>query len=289
MSATGLIARIAPVLFVLLWSTGFIGAKYGLPYAEPMTFLLLRMAVVVALLAALAVATRPRLLKAEEIGHSVVAGILVHGFYLGGVFTAIGLGLPAGLAALIAGLQPILTATLANRWLGERVGPLQWAGLALGFVGVVLVLHDRPMGGAASGGWIAAFVSLFAITLGTLYQKKFCSRIDWRSGNLVQYAAAGVLFAAGALLFETRTVQWTLPFVLALAWLCVVLSVGAVALLYWLIRHTAATRVASIFYLVPAVTALFAYVLFGERLDALSIAGMVLCAAGVVLANRQST
>ena len=139
----------------------------------------------------------------------------MHGFYLGGTAVAISLSIPAGLSALIPGLQPILTSTIANRWLGERVTPLQWAGLLLGLAGVALILHDRPMSGQAGWGWLASAVSLVSITLGTLYQRRYCSQIDWRSGNLVQYVAVTVFFTIGAFLFEQRVVHWTAEFVLA--------------------------------------------------------------------------
>lgn len=280
-----LIARLAPFLFVLLWSTGFIGAKYGLPYAEPLTFLTTRMTAIVPILIGIAIVSGVAMISARDIFHSAVAGVLVHGLYLGGVFVSISLGIPAGLSALITGLQPILTATLANRWLGERVTPIQWGGLALGLIGVALVLHDRPMVGAATLGWLASFVALFAITVGALYQKKYCGGIDWRIGNIFQYSAAGIVFALGALMFETRVIQWTMPFVLAMLWLTLVLSLGTIALLYWLIRRSAATQVASFFYLVPATTAVFAFLLFDERLDLLSMLGIAGCAAGVFLVN----
>jgi drug/metabolite transporter (DMT)-like permease len=277
----------APILFVLLWSTGFIGARYGMPYIEPLTFLMVRMALVVPVMGAIALIMGARWPNPAEIGHSLVAGSLVHGIYLGGVFIAISQGVPAGVSALIAGLQPILTSTIATRFMGERVTGAQWVGLVLGFVGVLLVLHDRSIIMAGSPlGWIASLVSLLGITLGTLYQKRFCGAIDWRAGNTVQYAGAVVLFTLGAFAFETRTIQWTGELVFAIAWLVFVLSVAAVALMYWLIRRAAATGFASLFYLVPAVTALIAYLLFGEKLDPLSIAGMGLCAAGVVLASR---
>ena len=277
----------APMLFVLLWSTGFIGARYGLPYIEPMTFLALRMVFVVTAMTAIALIAGARWPRGAEVGHSLMAGSMVHGLYLGGVFTAISQGVPAGISALIPGLQPILTSTIANRFMGERVSLLQWAGLALGLLGVVMVLHDRRMVAEGSVlGWAGSFVSLIGITLGTLYQKRFCGGIDWRTGNTVQYAGALVLFGLGSLTFETRVVHWSGELIFAFAWLVIVLSIAAVALMYWLIRRSAATGFASLFYLVPAVTALLAYALFGEKLDMLSIAGMVVCAAGVILANR---
>jgi drug/metabolite transporter (DMT)-like permease len=282
-----LAARAAPAVFVVLWSTGFIATKYVVNNADPLSYLAIRMALVVGLMLIIVAVTRPKWPDGVGIFHSAVAGILVHGFYLGGTAVAIAHSIPAGLSALIPGLQPILTSTLANRWLGERVTSLQWGGLLLGFGGVVLVLHNRPMTGEAGWGWLASGVSLVSITLGTLYQRRYCNRIDWRAGNLVQYFAVTIFFAIGAFLFENNVVHWTTEFVLALAWLVVVLSIGSIGLLYWLIRHHAATSVASLFYLVPAVTALMAFALFGERLDAVAIAGMAACAAAVFLVNKR--
>src|SRR5882672_7623606 len=281
-------ARAAPAIFVVLWSTGFIATKYVLHNAEPLTYLAIRMSLVVGLMVIIVAIVRPRWPDRAGIAHSVVAGVLVHGFYLGGTAVAIAHSIPAGLSALIPGLQPILISTLANRFLGERVTPLQWGGLLLGLGGVVLILHDRPMGGEAGWGWLASGVSLVSITLGTLYQRRYCGQIDWRAGNLVQYVAVAIFFGTGAWLFETNVVHWTGEFVLALAWLAVVLSIGSIGLLYWLIRRSAATSVASLFYLVPAVTAVMAYVLFGERLDPVAISGMVACAAAVFLVNRRA-
>jgi drug/metabolite transporter (DMT)-like permease len=282
-----LAARAAPAIFVVLWSTGFIGTKYVLNNAEPLTYLAIRMALVVGLMAVIVAIARPRWPDRTGLAHSVAAGILVHGFYLGGTAIAIAHSIPAGLSALIPGLQPILTSTLANRWLGERVTPLQWSGLLLGLAGVVLILHGRPMSGDAGWGWLASAVSLVSITLGTLYQRRYCGQIDWRAGNLVQYVAVTIFFGAGAWLFESNVVHWTSEFVLSLVWLAVVLSIGSIGLLYWLLRRSAASSVASLFYLVPAVTAVMAYVLFGERLDAVAIAGMIACAAAVFLVNRR--
>jgi drug/metabolite transporter (DMT)-like permease len=283
-----LAARAAPAIFVVLWSTGFVATKYALNNAEPLTYLAIRMAVVVALMAVIVAVARPPWPGRSGIVHSAVAGLLVHGFYLGGTAVAISHSIPAGLSALIPGLQPILTSTLANRWLGERVTPLQWTGLLLGLAGVVLILHGRPMGGEAGWGWLASGVSLVSITLGTLYQRRYCGKIDWRAGNLVQYVAVTIFFGVAAALFENHVVHWTREFVLAVAWLAIVLSIGSIGLLYWLIRRSAATSVASLFYLVPAVTAAMAYVLFGERLDAIAMAGMVACAAAVFLVNRRA-
>jgi drug/metabolite transporter (DMT)-like permease len=283
-----LAARAAPAIFVVLWSTGFVATKYVVHNAEPLSYLAIRMVLVVALMAVVVAFTRPQWPDRVGIAHSVAAGILVHGFYLGGTAIAIAHSIPAGLSALIPGLQPILTSTLANRWLGERVTPVQWSGLLLGLAGVVLILHNRPMSGEAGWGWLASGVSLVSITLGTLYQRRYCGQIDWRAGNLIQYIAVTVFFFAGAWLFEDNVVHWTREFVLALTWLVVVLSIGSIGLLYWLIRRSAATSVASLFYLVPAVTAVMAFVLFGERLDQIAISGMIACAAAVFLVNRRA-
>jgi drug/metabolite transporter (DMT)-like permease len=279
-------ARAAPAVFVVLWSSGFIGTKCALSGAEPLTFLTIRMAYVVVLLAIIIAIWRPKWPSLEETGHSMVAGLLIHGVYLAGVSIAIYHHVPAGLAALIPGLQPILTSTLANRWLGERVTPLQWGGLLLGLAGVLLVLRSRPMTGDIGWGWFATSVALVSITIGTLYQKRFCGNIDWRTGNTIQYVTCGIVYAIGAWLFETRQINWSTEFILGVSWLVVALSIGSISVLYWLIRRSAATQVASLFYLVPATTALMAYVLFNERLDILGIVGMGICAAGVFLVNK---
>lgn len=287
MPASNFFVAVAPALFVFLWSTGFIGAKYGLPYAEPLSFLAVRMVIVVLLLGAIAALSRARWPDRRESLHSMVAGSLVHGLYLGGVFIAISQGVPAGISALIPGLQPILTSTIANRWMGEKVTRLQWLGLVLGLIGVALVLHDRAIVNAGSPlGWVASFGSLLGITLGTLYQKRYSGAIDWRTGNTVQYVGACALFWLGAFAFETREIHWSGELIFAMAWLVFVLSIAAVGLMYWLIRRSAAAGFASLFYLVPVVTALLAFILFGERLDAVSVAGMVVCAVGVVLVTR---
>jgi drug/metabolite transporter (DMT)-like permease len=276
----------APALFVVLWASGFIGAKYGLAYAEPLTFLSLRMAALVLLLGAVILVTRPKWPDRAGIVRSALTGLMVHGLYLGGVFVSIENGLSAGLIALIVSLQPVLTSTIANRWLGERVVPRQWFGLVLGLVGVYLIVRENVAAGETKPlAWLAAAVALLGISVGTLYQKRFGGGIDMRTGMWVQYAAAGLLFAIAATLFEKRTVEWTPQFLFALSWLVFVLSFGAIWLLYFLIRRAAATRVASLFYLTPPVTALMAWLLFDERLPPLSLLGMAICVVGVFLVN----
>jgi len=276
-----------PALFVFLWSTGFIGAKYGVPYAEPFTFLAIRMALASTLLLLLALAMKAPWPSAGSAGHTAVAGLLVHGFYLGGVFYAVLMKVPLGQVALIVGLQPVLTAFLAGPLFGERLGRWQWAGIALGFLGVVLVVSAKTGGEIASPAGIACCIAaLVGITAGTLYQKRYCSDLDIRTSGVIQFAATGVAFGLGAFALETRAVVWSGQFVFALAWLTLVLSLGAITLLYVLIRNGAAAKVASLFFLTPPVTAVMAYFLFGEVLSFSALLGLVVTAVGVALVAR---
>jgi Predicted permeases len=288
-TATHAAAWGVPSLFVLLWSTGFLGARFGLPYAEPLTFLLIRYGVVISVLCIIAmIKGSPWPRRLTDIVRLAVVGVLLHGGYLGGVFVAIKSGIPASIAALIVGLQPLLTAALGRIYLQERLSRLGWVGLALGLIGVAFVVAHRidPASGS-TGGFIAALVALFAITFATLYQKRHGGSMNLVTGSAVQFAAAALVTLPAVALFEGWHVEWTGSFVFALIWLSLVLSIGAVSLLHVLIRRGAAARVASLFYLTPSVTALLAYLLFGERLPALAIAGFVLTAGGVALVIRR--
>jgi drug/metabolite transporter (DMT)-like permease len=277
-----------PSLFVLLWSTGFLGAKLGMPFAPPFTFLLLRFAVVVAALALTAWALgAPWPRRWDELRRIALVGVLIHAAYLGGVFLAISLGMPAGIAALIVSLQPLATAIASGPYLGERLRPPQWAGLVFGFFGVALVVIDKlAWRGPDSLGVAAAIIALLGITGGTLYQKRHATGMHLVTGSCVQFAAAGLAVLPLALLVETRPVEWTGSFVFALLWLSFVLSIGAITLFHMMIRRGAAAKVASLFYLTPAVTALLAWVMFGETLSWPAIGGMVLATAGVALVTR---
>ncbi len=272
---------------MILWSTGFIGAKLGLPYADPFTFLALRYALVSgALFIALLAAGSQWPRSSTEIFHTVVAGLLLHGVYLGGVFSSIHLGLEAGVSALIVGVQPLLTAALAVPLVGERINRTQLAGLLLGLAGITLVVWQKLNLGTGTPWSVGlSVIALFGITLGTLYQKRFCGNVSLISGNLIQFASTGIAMGVLAFAFETVNVVWTPEFIFALGWLVFVLSLGAISLLYMLIRNGAAARVASLFYLVPPVTALLAWKLFDERLSAVAVTGMVIAAAGVALVN----
>jgi drug/metabolite transporter (DMT)-like permease len=280
--------RFYPFLFVFLWSTGFIGAKYGLPYAEPLSFLLTRYGLVIALMTIIALATRAPWPKAPlQWLHIGVSGVLVHAVYLGGVFVAIKQGLPAGVTALVVGMQPLLTALGAGWLLGEKVSGRQWGGLALGFVGVGLVVSGKFGEGAALGSMLVpALVALLGITAGTLYQKRFCAQFDLRTGSVIQFVPTAILTAVAVAMFEEFRIEWTPDFIFALGWLVLVLSLGAISLLNLLIRGGSAVNVASLFYLTPLSTALIAWAVFGEKLTLTAAIGMLLAVSGVYLVAR---
>ena len=280
---------ISPGLFVLLWSTGFIGAKLGLPYAEPLTFLLVRFACVIGILGlAVLILRRPWPHRPIQWFHIAVAGSLLHGGYLSGVFLAIHSGMPAGVVALVVGIQPLLTAFLSASMVGERVTSKQWAGLVLGFAGVTLVVWEKlGLAGLSGAGLLFSALALVSITLGTLYQKRYCAELDLWSGSVIQFAAAALVLLPFALAYETMRVEWSGQFLFALGWLIVVLSLGAISLLHLLIRRGAATRVSALFYLTPPTTALLAWLVFGERLGLAAIAGMAIAAIGVAITVKK--
>ncbi|UIJ72396.1 DMT family transporter [Aurantimonas sp. HBX-1] len=278
-----------PALFVLLWSTGFIGARYAMPHAEPFTFLAMRYALALALLGALAVMTSAPWPRWRPASHAMIAGSLIHGVYLGGVFYAVRHGLNAGIAALIVGLQPILTTILAASFLGEKVRPRHYLGLALGLAGVALVILPK-LGGAGAYGFqtlAPVFLSAIAISVGSVWQKRFVGGVDLRTGTALQYLGALVPTLILALATETMVVDWTGELVFALVWLVLVLSIGAIFLMLYLIREGAVSRVASLMYLVPGVTAVMAYLLFGETLQPVQLAGLALAGIGVAAATHQ--
>ncbi|PFH11312.1 EamA-like transporter family protein [Collimonas sp. PA-H2] len=280
-----------PMVFVVLWSTGFIVAKFGLPYAPPLTFLLLRFGGVLLVLLPLVLLMRapwPR----GKIAHIAFAGILLQGGYLAGVWCAIKLGMPAGLSALIVGMQPILTA-FAAPLIGESVRPRQWLGLVLGICGVGLVVAAKiTLVGLSWTSIGLCLMALLSMTAGTLYQKRHCPHFDLRSGTVIQFAASIVVLLPFAMFFEhltpaLDTVQWTARFIGALLWSIFALSIGAIFLLFALIRKSAATSVTSLLYLTPPTTALMAWLMFGEVFNMLGIAGMVVAILGVVFVMKK--
>lgn len=281
-----LFTQAMPALFVLLWATGFIGAKFGLPYAPPLKFLSLRFVIVIALMSLIALTMRAPWPRGVQIVHVAVAGILLQAGYLGGVFVGIDMGMSAGLSSLIVSLQPILTA-FAGPLFGETVSRRQWTGFVLGFGGVFMVVFNKINLGAVSWESLAVtLVALATITAGTIYQKRFCGRQDLRTQSVVQFIAALAVLLPLSLMLETRPVVWSGEFLFAMGWLVLVLSLGAISLLLLLIRRGAATAVSSLMYLVPAVTAVMAWLVFGETLTPLAIGGMVVAVAGVALVVR---
>jgi drug/metabolite transporter (DMT)-like permease len=278
-----------PALFVLLWSTGFVGAKYGLPYAPPFLFLALRLVIAAVLLGVLAGAIGgARMTSRQQYGRAAVVGLLLHAGYLGGTFFGISRGVPSSVAAVIVSLQPVLTAVLAARMLGERPSARQWLGLALGLAGVALVVgpglaETGSAGAIPVSGLVACLVALVSGTLGTVYQKRHGDGIPLVWGTAMQYAAATVALIAVAAATEDLSIRWTAHFVGALVWLVLVLSIGAVLLLLLLLRRGTAAGVSSLYYLVPPATAVEAYFLFGERLSGLSLIGIGVTAVGVAL------
>lgn len=285
--SSSLLLRAAPALFVLLWSSGFIGGRLGIPHAGPFTFVLIRMAIVSVLLALAArVWKAPWPSSWREAAHVAVSGLLVHGVYLCGVLVAMQKGLKPGMTALIVGLQPLLTAFASAAWLREAIKPRQWAGLMLGLAGVGLVVSQNLSVAAGPAAFAAAVLALLGITFGTLYQKRFCAGMDLRTGAAIQYFVSALATLAPAVFLEDLRVEWTGEFIFALVWLVLVLSVGAIFLLFLLIRRGRMAQVASLFYLTPPMTAVMSWVIFGQELSPLALAGFAVTACGVAMTRH---
>lgn len=288
-----LLLRSAPALFVAIWSTGWISARFGADYADPLTFLSLRYALAFCALGVLILFAHASWPRGRHAFHAMVSGVLLHAIYLGGVWYAIAHGLPTGISGLIAAIQPILTACLAPFLLRERIGPLQWIGIILGFLGIALVLepkliaidparlHDTLVPLAIN------IVSMVSVTAGTFYQKRFIPTGDLRSITALQYAGAFLVTLPVAYLLEPMHITLSWPFVLVMAWSVLALSLGAIGLLLLLIRRGAVSRAAALIYLVPPSVALEAYIAFGETLAVTQIAGMIVTVIGVALATRR--
>ena len=273
-----------PTVFVLLWCTGYLVVRIAMPDAGPVRFLALRFGSAAALLAIAAFVLRaPWARRGIDYAHMAVVGLLLHGIGLGGVWVALDLGVETGVAALVMGTQPLITAGLAIGLVGERIDRRAAAGLGLGFLGVTLVIHHKLAGVGEPAGLAAVVVAVIAMTLGMLYQKRRCAHIDLVTSTTVQLAFAGAAAFAVAWWIDDRAVEWTVRIVVTLGWSVLVLSIGATLVLYVLLRRGDASRVASLLYLVPPVTAMMAWIGFGETLAPLTIAGMVLAAAGVAL------
>lgn len=278
------LSKFAPLLFVLLWSTGFVGAKYGLPFADPFIFLATRVliaAVILFIIAALMKA--PVAIGKRAITNSVIIGFFLHACYLGGVFYSISKGLPAGVAAVVTSLQPVLVSVFAVRVLGEKLRAKQAIGLILGLAGVVLVLGPSFDQEIPTVGIAAIIIALIGSTSATLLQKKIGSGIPLVAGTAYQYLGSGAVLLAIAFVSGGTSIQWNAKFVLAFVWLIAVLSVGAILLLLWLLNTGSAASVSSLFYLVPPATAIEAFFLFGEKVNTQGFLGIGVTALGVWL------
>ncbi len=275
-------------LFVFFWASGFVAAKYGIPYAEPFTFLTLRFVLALVIMVPLTIIWKVEWPKSlRSLLHIMVAGLLVQTAYLIGVFYGIFLGLSTGVMALIVGLQPLVTGSLAAPILGEKVTARQWVGLGLGFIGLGLVVAEK-VEFAGQGAWAISFagLALVGITIGTVYQKRFCADIDARAAVTVQNAVSLVVIGMLAAGFETMHVDWTREFIFALTWSGIGLSVIALALYFFLVQRGAAAQVTSLIYLSPPTTAIMGWLMFGETFAILAMTGMVIAVAGVALVNR---
>ena len=278
------VARLAPYLFVLLWSTGFVGAKFGLPYADPFIFLSARIFLAALILFIVAyVLKTPIAIGKNAIGKSALIGFFLHAAYLGGVFFAISRGLSAGVAAVVTSLQPVLVSVLAVKFLGEKLRRAQFFGLVIGLTGVILVLAPTLEAHVPFPGIIGITIALVGSTTATLLQKKFGSGIPLLAGTAFQYLASGTVLLVAALVSGGTTIIWSPKFIFAFIWLIGVLSVGAILLLLWLLNNGSAASVSSLFYLVPPATAIEAYFLFGEKLNGQSFVGILITALGVWL------
>ena len=288
------IRAITPLIFVLLWSTGFIGAKYILPYAEPFVFLTIRYFFATLILVALAKILKESLkISKAAIKQSMIVAVFLHVIYIGGVFYAVFIDIPAGITAVIVSLQPILVSLLAIPLLGENLSYRQVFGLALGFIGVLFLLSPKLFEGDLSTGFstfgiISCVLALLGTTGGYLLQKKGGADIPFLAGTAVQFATSTIIFAIAAVIFEPLTVDITLEFVLALTWIVVALSIGSIFLLYYLLRRDSASSVSSLYYLVPPLTALQAYFFFDEKIKGIGLIGMVLAALGTLIVTRNS-
>ena len=282
-------ARLAPYLFVFLWSTGFVGAKYGLPYADPFIFLSVRIFIAAGILFIAARVMHAQIaLSRSEISKSALIGLFLHAFYLGGVFFAISKGVSAGVAAVITSLQPVFVSILAVKVLGEKLRWSQFAGLVTGLIGVVLVLGPTFDSSVSTVGIAGVFVALLGSTTATLMQKKFGSGIPMLAGTAYQYVAAGVVLGIAAIATGGTRIDLTPRFAGAMIWLIFALSVGAVLLLLRLLNNGSAASVSSLFYLVPPATALEAYILFGEKVNTQGFLGIGITALGVWLVIRRT-
>lgn len=285
----GVNALFLPFLFIVMWSSGYVAGKIGLPYSGPYTLIFIRFSSAALILLAVALTTKapwPKTLK--QYGHLIMVGLLIQALQFSGLYSGLKLGVTAGVSALIVGTMPIFTALSAGYLFNEKISSRQWVGLATGLVGVGLVVSNKIGFGAASlAGYGAVVLALVGITLGSLYQKRFCVGMDLRTGGFVQLVTASVVVFVLAQHFENLQVEWTTGLILSSAWLSIVNSIGAISLLFILMRQGEASKVASLFYLIPSVTALMGFFVLGETLSSTALVGFFVTAGAVYLTTRR--
>ena len=288
------LSRFAPIIFVLLWSTGFVGAKYILPYAEPFVFLTIRYALAMTTLVIVArIIKEPLKMTRIQVIQSIKVGVFLQVIYIGGVFYAISLGVSAGVTSVLVSIQPILVSVLAVRFLNEKLGMRKILGLIFGFAGVLFLLLPKIFQGVFtftfSGlGILSGVLALLGTTTGYLLQKKGGSDIPFLPGTAVQFATATILFALASIFFEEWKITTSIQFFLALSWIVFALSIGSIFLLFYLLKHESASSVSSLYYLVPPLTAIQAYLFFNEKITLIGLLGMGLAALGTVLVTKSN-
>jgi drug/metabolite transporter (DMT)-like permease len=277
-----------PVVFVFLWSSAFVGVHFGLPYAEPFTFLAWRFLLAASIFLLVAWRLRSRWPShLSDYVHIIFCGVLIHGIYLGGVFEAVYRGVPVGVCALILGTQPLITAVLVRPFVGEKVSQRQWLGFIGGALGVALVVTEQlDVFGRDLFGMGLCLMSVVAISIATIYQKRYCSEMDLGSGAFLQFLAAGILMLLLSFLLESGRVEWSGEFLFALTWLVLIVSLGAMTLLWVMVKQNAAVNVASLFFLVPPLALIMMWLLFDETLGLQAIAGMIIIATSVAIITR---
>ncbi len=282
-----MLLKAAPFLFILSWASGFPITRFGLEFCEPFTLLWIRSAIVVIIVGLYAFIVRAPWPNRQEIAHIALVGITLQCLYLGAMFSALGEGVSQGVAALVAGMQPLLTAAVVGVTLGEKVTRTQWVGFTLGFAGLFIVLSERlGIGAATTAGFIFSGLTPIFITGASLYQKKYCANSDLRIVMIVQQAAAGICNFCLAMALENGSVEWSAEVVFVWAWLVVILTIGATNLLYLMLRHGEAARVASLFYLTPPTTVFLGWITYGETMGIIAMGGFLVSIAGVFLVTR---
>ncbi len=284
-----MLLKAAPFLFILGWASGFPITRFGLEFSEPYTLLWIRSAIVVVIVGLYALIVGVPRPKGREIAHIAVVGITLQCLYLGAMFSALDEGISQGVAALVAGMQPLLTAAVVGVTLGEKVTRTQWVGFTLGFAGLFIVLSERlGIGAATTAGFIFSGLTPIFITGASLYQKKYCAHSDLRIVMIVQQTAAGICNFCIAMAVENGSIAWGAEVVFVWVWLVVILTIGATNLLYLMLRHGEAARVASLFYLTPPTTVLLGWITYGETMGIISMGGFLVAVVGVFLVTRSA-